>query len=275
MFVQKLNLKLNTNYRTSEKIENIIECLHLSYNHIFILTPYSSKSDSLEKVRENLKLEKSVSKITPKNFNKDLINDTVCPFLLVTDSEYMHTFGYSDFINNINNLIFFTDNNSFVYPKILLSKFFIKKSKSQAFVAIFILLKMFKSILIVKNEFTVKKFQIFFKVFKIENTPIILFSNDNKLNEEINSTINNTDIGTVIFLDCYDENINKNNLIERLFYISEVENKNFTEFLDIPLNLSGKYKYRIEDVYNALTPAVLLGKRNFDYSRFKNINSDD
>ena len=137
------------------------------------------------------------------------------------------------------------------YPLLNLCKMNINAQNEDVFVVLFILSKLFNGKVVTKKT---KKVKIFFKVFQIE-WDVISY-------EELNS---GNQLECIVFLDGYSENNS-----ERIFCLGNSNNR--FDQLKIELSLAGKFKPRIGEVYRAITPSILKGHKEFDYSRFANID---
>lgn len=252
MFLQKLSLSPNKSYSTSTTLENIIENLHLSYNHIPIITPYTSKSVTQEVLNSNLMGEKSSSILSIELYNKN-VESFDCSHVVVLEYDLFEKFGYN--LDDLKNPLITFDNDAF--DRLILSKFHLNFEKEDAFVALFILTKLFKGKIISKK---IERIRIFSEVFEIEW----------EITKDGDDSSDDCNPECIIFMDdSYSEKYNSLNP-ERIFIIGGRRPKDF-ESLKIDLSLAGKYKVRISDVYRSITPSVIKGRTKFDYERFKNI----
>lgn len=252
MFLQKLNLKNNKSYKTSTTLENLIENLQITFNHIQIITPFSSQSESYESIIEKLKEDKSVSKMDINTYLK--IDDSYkCSHAIILEKDIIEKFGID---LSILKRPFITIGNDSNLPNLHLCRFAIKNKEEDAFVALFILSKIFSGTVIANKP---EKLKIFFKVFDISWSII-----------EPNKFDGNIEGECLVIMDNIKDLIeNKINDIERVFCIGFVPKA--YEVFNIDLALAGKYKYRIGDVYRSITTAVIKGYKEFDYSRFANL----
>lgn len=263
MFIQKLILNTEVSYSTTADLQNLTENLHLSFKHIPIITPYSSKSDSEKQLLENLNSLKSTTTMTPTLFLK-YSNRFDCTHAVISDHLLFSKFGFDLETIKKQKIILEKISNaskSTKLPRLNLFKFFINKQNEEAFVALFVLTEMFAGTVIAKSP---KKIEIFFKIFSI-NWKIMTYS------EYSDKTKNLTISGDcVVFMDEYIETD-----AERIFVIgnSNLNTKHNFEELKLDLTLAGKYKYRVEDVYRSISPAVLKGKKSIDTDRFKNVRN--
>jgi len=257
MFIQKLNLDNSVSYSTSADLQSLVENLQLSFSHIPVLTPYSSKSDTEKTINENLKKGASVTTMTPTVFLK-FIDRFDCSHVPVADSSLMPKFGFS--LDGIKKPLIILDSKSEL-PRLNLFKVLINKKKEEAFVALFVITEMFKGTVIARNP---KKVKLFCELFSID-WKVISYNDHLKSIENIKAQ----DYGDcLVFMDEYREA-----LAERIFVIgdSSLVKGHAFEVVDMNLSLAGKYKYRVEDVYRSLTPAVVSGKKSIHPDRFKNI----
>lgn len=260
MFIQKLNLDNSVSYSTSADLQSLVENLQLFFSHIPVLTPYSSKSDTEKIINENLKKEASVTTMTPTVFLK--FSDRFdCSHVPVVDSPLMSKFGFS--LDGIKKPLIILDSKSDL-PRLNLFKVLINKKKEEAFVALFVITEMFKGTVIARNP---KKMKLFCELFSIDWK--VISYNDHLKSIEKGENIKAQDYGDcLVFMDEYREVV-----AERIFVIGDsslVRGYAF-EVVDMDLSLAGKYKYRVEDVYRSLTPAVVSGKKSIHPDRFKNI----
>lgn len=260
MFVQKLELDRDQSYSTTTTVDNLVENLHLTFNHVVVLTPYLSTADSPEIVLGNLKRQRSQSRLTPTQFlefgSKDKFD---CTHLLVADHSLMEKFGFD--LSTIEHPMIVLDENC-SFQRVILSKFFIKNDESGSFVTLFILTKMFTGTVVTRR---VRKTKMLFDIFGIEWNVI---SYDD-LNGSGNPALVNRDC--MVFMDGYFEICS-----ERIFVLGakRPSGTSIMEELKIDLSLAGKFKYRVEDVLRALSPAVVSGMRHLDPSRFRDIGKD-
>lgn len=254
MFVQKLKLR-NVSYSTSENLETLLESLFLEYNIVVILTPFSSKSDSTQLIEKKLMEEKQTITVTPNEFKNLKMTENICPHVLVPDYKVMGAFGY--IISEIGApFIVFNEQN---FIKIFLSKFFINKTKHEAFTAIYMLSQLFDGTLVVELESLKKRLEIFLQVMGIQW--------DIKMINEVFGCPS-----SIIFFECYNEKC-LNDSTERVFVIGK---SNFNDFdlLEIDTSLTGQYKHRIEELYDAITPNVISGKKEFNWEKFKDLKTE-
>lgn len=245
MFLQKLSLDPKQSYSTTATLENIIENLQLSFNHIPILTPFTSNSDSMEVILENLKKSHSTNILTPSMF-VSIAHLFDCTHVILQDRELMEKFDLD--LTSIPKPIIELENTN-QYPLLNLCKMHIKAKDEDAFVVLYILSKLFKGKVVAKKT---EKLKIFFKVFEIDWE---VLSYEDKCD---------TQHECLVFMDGYVENKS-----ERIFCLGNNSNK--FDQLKIDLSLAGKFKSRIGEVYRAITPAILKGHKEFDYSRFSSI----
>lgn len=307
MFLQKLSLSSEKSYSTSTTLENIIENLHLTFKHIPVIVPYSSKGISQEDLDANLAKETSSSILSVEKYVKNS-KSFDCSHVVVLEYDLFEKFGYD--LSVLSKPLIVIGSN--VFDRLTLCKLHINFEKEDAFVALFILTKLLRGKIVSKKSERVK---IFLEVFGIEwecvqddnsNEPTLdnqsnnsneptLDNRDNNLNlltkpnRENNSKESNQDSNSqesisdseseestcdnlecIVFMDgSYSEKYNSLNP-ERIFVIGGCRPKGF-ESLKIDLSLAGKYKYRIGDVYRSITPSVMKGKTKFNYEKFKNI----
>lgn len=267
MFVQKLKLDQNKSYSTTTSLENLIENLHLSFNHVAVLTPYSSASDTIETVKENLKKPKSSSKLTPAMFlgMEGQFRDRFdCTHFPVVEYSLMDKFGFD--LSVIGGPLIVLDEKC-PLQRLSLSKFFIRNDESGSFVVLFILSKMFTGAVVTRKA---RKTKMFFEIFGIgwdviSYDDISRCQDPEKPPEESGSGFRDC----LVFMDGYLEIYS-----ERVFVLGNRRpaGDNGLEDLSIDLSLAGKFKHRVEDVLRALTPAVVNGKRSLDSSRFRNVS---
>lgn len=248
MLIQRLALNDKISYSTTTTLENLIENLQLTFKHIPIITPYCSKSDTLETLANNLKKEKSISTLSLDNYLKNKAAFD-CSHVVLLDFYLFEKFELQ--ISLIEKPIILLEQKSGL-PRLPLSKFWIKNTNEDAFVSLFILSKLFNGIVVTER---IEKVKIFFKVFEIEWLVVA----PKQLTVEMAR-----EHGCVVFFDCAGDV-----LAERVFCIGKT--KNDFEQLNLDLRLAGKFKYRVGNVYRAISPAVIKGSRSFDYQKFKNI----
>ncbi|KAM0680030.1 hypothetical protein GINT2_001718 [Glugoides intestinalis] len=248
MLIQRLSLNSKISYSTTTTLENLIENLQLSFKHILIISPYCSKSDSLLTLYNNLKEEKSISTLSLDNY---LLNreSFTCSHVILLDYYLFEKFGLQ--ISLIDKPIIVLDQKSDL-PRLPLSKFWIRNTNEDAFVALFILSKLFNGIVVTKS---IEKVKIFLKVFEIEWGIVSPGDLTDELAREHEC---------VVFFNCVGDALS-----ERVFCIGNI--KNGFEPLKLDLSLAGKFKYRVTDVCRGISPAVIKGTRSFDYEKFKNI----
>jgi hypothetical protein len=243
-FVQKLSLDASKSYVTSTTIDNLLENLELSFKRIPIITPYASKSEDISNMDNDSK--KSFRITLPIYLQNAESFD--CSHVVVEDYDLMEDFGYK--VEDIKKPIISTSNKSNANVLHLCS-FFIKAEKNERFMVLYILSRFFKITVFSKEE---EKARIFCRVFDID-CDIMSYE------DEV------SDAECCIFLDGY-----KKVDSERVFVIGT---KSYgLDKLTIDINSIGKYKYRINDVMQAISPSVIKHKRQFDYNRFININKD-
>lgn len=260
MFLQRLHLNPKQSYSTTTTLENIVENLQLSFNHVPILTPFASKSESIEHIKEKLNSGKSAS-IMDLNTYLQLEGSFDCSHAILLEKELLGKFDVDISLMKKPYIVIEDKSSTGDLPKIQLCKFSIKRLGEDAFVALFILAKLFSGTVIARRT---ERLKIFVKVFQIEWN-VVSFS-------ELDALESNDSIGEcVAVMDRYSsaegEKIPR---AERMFCIgfSPMEYEPF----NMDLSLAGKYKYRIGDVYRSITPAVMKGAKPFDYKRFSNIS---
>lgn len=247
MFIQKLDLNPKKSYSTTADIENIVENLHVTYNHVPIISPYVSKSLDINEIENKLKNDKSSIKISvPLYFKyKEKFDSS---HIIIENFAVMESFGYS--VNDLDKPVIVNENIS-EFERIKLCKFFIKAESSERFVVLFILAQMFKPAIITKD---VERTEIFCKVFKL-NCKVYDFNDENtKIEEEC-----------VIFMSCY-----KEVECERIFLIGRKSLG--LQRLEIDVNEAGKFKYRINDVVSELFSFGFRRLGKFNYERYENIH---
>lgn len=266
MFLQKLQLDENQSYSTTANLDNLTENLCITFNHIPVITPFPSKSEQMEKIKNKLKVPKSISVMDVATF-LELEDSFDCSHVVICEKELFEKFGID--ISQIKRPYIYLEDDTYhdktydgkpPLPKLQLCRFSMKLQKEDGFSALFILSKLFTGTVVARKT---ERLKIFFKVFQIE-WKIVDFS-------ELANLANSKELGEcLVFMEWPNElAVDVLLQIERVFCIG-FHKKGFEPF-SMDLSVAGKYKYRIGDVYRAITPAVLKGSRPFDYKRFSKV----
>ncbi|ELA42189.1 uncharacterized protein VICG_00832 [Vittaforma corneae ATCC 50505] len=264
MFLQQLSLNPNQSYSTTTTLENLIENLQLSFNHVPILTPFASKSESVERIKEKLGSRKSTSTIDLNTYLQ-FQNSFDCTHVILLEKELFDKFGIDISLIKKPYIVIEGRDSTKIgggdLPKAQLCRFSVRRQGEDALVALFILTKLFTGTVIAKKT---ERLKIFFKVFQIEWN-IVSFS-------ELDTSSISDNVGEcVAIMDRYsDADAEKIPSAERMFCIG-FSQMGYEPF-NMDLSLAGKYKYRIGDVYRSITPAVMKGAKPFDYERFSRIS---
>lgn len=247
MFIQKLNIDPKKSYSTTTTIENLIENLFLICNHVPVITPYASKSQSNDQIFEELNKEKSYATMTVPQYLefKDNFDSS---HIVIENADLLESFGYK--IEDLDKPVIINEGSN-TFEKLPLCRFFIKAEDSDKFVALFILSKIFDIAVITKDT---DKMKIFCKVFRL----------DCKI-YDLNEDISKIDQEGVILFDCF-----KDIRAERIFFIGKKSYK--TPQLDLDLKEAGKFKYRIHNVVGEFNSYSYKRYGKFDFDRYANIH---
>ncbi|AFN82919.1 hypothetical protein EROM_041550 [Encephalitozoon romaleae SJ-2008] len=228
-----------------------IECTLRLPRPIIILTPYKSRCSALICWRDGNDII-----MTPRDLSKNL-DRMNGGHVVVENCELMEDFGYlPDLIDLRGKNISFILLNAQKAPRfaenpVLLSnsRHFIRAKGDERYAVIFALHKIYKNMWIVCKS--VEKMNMFSKIFKLDLTVV-------KHGDDVKGK------GVVVVMD---ELVNIE--CEELFYVGE-ECKGMRPLV-LDMSKIGKFLYRIRDVCNMLSPAVIQGKRRLDINRLWNI----
>lgn len=245
MFLQKLSLDPEKSYETTAATEHLLENLQLIFNHIPVITLYSSKAKSDTEIDGLVKEKRAVVDLTIPQYKK--YRDSFdCSHVVVPDLDLIGDFGYA--ADDIGRPII--TNSKSEFERLCLCQFSVKADKNDRFVAVYILAQMYRTAIVTRHP---ERVRMFCRIFELECN---VYSYEDDLDQEEQC---------VIFLDGYRE-ID----CERVFVIGPKSMK--YENLNLDISVAGKFKYRILDVMRQLSPSVVKRQDQFDYSRFKNIN---
>lgn len=255
MFLQKIALNPNESYETTTSIENLVENLQLIYNHIPIITLYSSKAMSDSEIKALFKVDKAAIELTIPQYKlfRDGFDST---HIVLPDYSLLKEFGYS--ISDLDKPLIITGNDIIdenvcnkkaKFSKLPLCRFFINSEKNERFVVAYILAQMNSSVIFTKHP---ERAKMFCKIFEL--TCRVCSYEVDRVEEDC-----------AIFMDGY-----KEIECERIFVLG-TRSMGF-EKLSLDTGIAGKFKYRIMDVMKQLSPATVKKRDQFDYSRYKNIN---
>lgn len=245
MFIQKLELDKMKSYSTTTTIENITENLQLTFNKVPIVTPYSSKCMEDSEIKNLLKNEKAVIRLTITKY-LGLKDSFDCSHVVIEDFNLLGQFGYD--WKDIDKPVI-VDQKADCFEKIQLFKFFIKAEKSDSFVALYLISQMFKTAVVTKDP---ERMEMFCKVFRM-NCEVY----DYEYQDEIDSEC--------VVLMGFPKKINS----ERVFLIGK-KSYGFPS-LNLNVNDAGKFKYRINDVVRDLFSHSNRQVSRFDFAKYANI----
>lgn len=249
MLLHKLRLSKEKSYRTSATAQNLIENLHLSFNHVPVLTPFSSRADSLESVKLGLTRHKSAPTMDLSTFMQ-LESFFDCTHVVLAEADLFDKFGM-DLSVLSRPCIVLGERPGHDLPLLQLCNLSLSYQGEDAFVALFILTRLFKGTVVTRRT---EKVEIFFKVLGIEWRIV-----------KPEEGVEYTDECVVVLGKCPGLETALST-VERVFWIGAAGQGSQPFQLD--LGLAGKYKYRVGDLYRCITPAVMKGVKEFDYSRF-------
>ncbi len=247
MFLQKMNLDKNVTYESLASLENIIENLHIIYNHIPIITPHISKSMSKTDIENEFKKEKSSVLLSVPQY-KEYKNKFDSSHIVLINYSLFESFGYST--SDLDKPFIVTEPSP--YQKLPMNRFFVNATKDEKYVKLYILSQAFKGVVVTRD---VDRTEMFCRIFKID-AKVLFYSEIENIKEEC-----------VFFLDNY-ASVDA----ERIFLINNINENHLTE-LKINSNLAGKFKYRIQDIMVKLSPRVVQNKDSFNYSLYKDITN--
>lgn len=246
MFLQKLKLDKDETYESLAELENILENLQLTFNHIPIITFYSSKSFSDMDIENSLNENKNSIILTIEQYKKykDRFD---CSHIILQDFSLLESFGHS--ISDFDKPLIVIEKSFF--KKLPLSRFFINSEKDEKYVVAYILSQIFKSVIVTKY---VNKIQMLCKIFKID-ADVYSYKEIDNIRAEC-----------VICLEGYCSVD-----AERVFVVGNRNNSNL-EDLKIDISVAGKFKYRILDIIKKLGPRTVRNRDKFDYSKYDYIS---
>jgi len=252
MFLQKIVLDSSKSYSTQSVLDEVVESLQLSYSLIPVITPYASKTERSQNIKN---AKKGIVRLTIDQYNTKSA-DFDMKHVIVEDHTLFSDFGYS--LGDIKAPVIILGasgslEDSHGYSPLPICSCFIQADRNERFVAIYILSQIYSATIVTKN---VDRVEMFVRIFKLDA--------DVCGYDEIENLSKTTKSDCVIFLEGYrDVKFGRKFVIGRQSYGLEKFN--------LDLTMADKFVYRIEDVMKQLSPSVVRRKETFDYDRFENI----
>ncbi|KAF7684580.1 ATP-dependent RNA helicase DBP9 [Astathelohania contejeani] len=196
--------------------------------------------------------------------------DDANKYVILEEPQLLYHFGYDTTMQEIRNLprvtliALSTDLRTppfMAHPAVLTSRseYFIDATEKEKFLTVFLLLK-FKlingqTVVFVRNEKIGQKLILFLKAFGLGPVDIVYETPQRATN-------------FIVWDDTTTEG--------EFQYVIHLNNKKEQGIKEYKLDPSKikEYHYRIEDVLKAITPAVLKGKKEFNFARFSRINEN-